>query len=67
MKVDSNKLGTNIHWVCLTCGKRALGRPNNKGKKQLSVSTYHNGICDVCRKEKAVTETRDFGYPIFIV
>jgi len=62
---DSNKIGSEIYWVCFNCGKEALTYPENKDKKQMEVSTVHNGKCDVCKKKKLVTEARDFGYPIF--
>jgi len=62
---DSNKLGSKIHWVCFDCGKEALYLPINKGKKQFLCSTVHNGVCDACKKQKPVTEARDFGFPIF--
>lgn len=65
MKVDSNRLKSNIHWVCNDCGKEALKLPENKCKKPHSISTYHTNTCDVCRVRKAVTATRDFGYPVF--
>jgi hypothetical protein len=68
MKIkDSNSLNTDIHWVCIDCGKRALSNAINIGKKQFSVSTYHNGTCDVCKELKSVTQTRDFGFPKFEV
>jgi len=63
---DSNKLGSKIHWVCSDCGIEALKNSINKGKKQFSVSTCHKGRCDVCNQIKSsVTESRDYGYPIF--
>lgn len=65
MKDDSNNLKSKIHWVCFPCGKSALEFPENKFKKQSSISTVHGGKCDVCGKLVPVTATRDFGYPIF--
>jgi len=62
---DSNKLGSDITWVCFDCGKEALSLPINKGKKQFLCSTVHNGVCDVCKQTKPVTEARDFGHPNF--
>lgn len=62
---DSNKLGSEIQWVCFKCGHDALSLPENKGKKQFSCSTVHTGICDVCGSLQPVTEARDFGYPKF--
>ena len=51
-------------WVCAEC---ALGVLNEEEKTNLKdhLSTFHTGICGVCNKEKAVTEPRDFNYPIF--
>lgn len=43
-------------WICIDCG-------NKYGKPRGNPSTYHNGICEWCGKEKAVTEHRDYGYP----
>jgi hypothetical protein len=62
---DSNKLGSNIHWVCFDCGIEALKNLINKRKKRLLISTYHNDRCDVCGQIKSVTEIRDYGYLIF--
>lgn len=68
VKVDSNKLGSKIHWVCSYCGKQALKLPENKGKQAFTVSTYHIDTCDVCKKDKiSVTETRDFMFPVFLM
>lgn len=44
-------------WVCHDCGSKA--------GKAWTVSTWHQGICGVCTKLKAVTEPRDYGYPDF--
>lgn len=46
-------------WVCQDCGMRA------SAGRAFSVSTYHSGTCDICGKETAVTEPRDFYYPRF--
>lgn len=47
--------------VCSDCGREAALRANTKC---LSVSTYHQGKCEVCgRLFQKVTEPRDFGYP----
>lgn len=48
-------------WVCFDCGNAA--QPDKS--KIFAVSTYHNGKCAVCGEIKAVTESRDFGYPEF--
>lgn len=64
---DSNKIDTKIYWVCCRCGENALALPINKDKKRFSISTYHNGKCDVCLKNnQPVTQTRDFGFPVFL-
>ena len=47
--------------VCAQCGEKAQ---KNK-RKMFSVSTYNIGVCEVCGKERPVTEARDFGYPRF--
>lgn len=65
MKIDSNKLGSKIHAVCMECGKHAMTLPENKGKSQYSISTWHVSTCDVCGERKPVTEPRDFMYPVF--
>lgn len=62
---DSNNLNTDIHWVCFDCGKKALANSINKGKRQFECSTCHTAECDVCKQRKPVTQTRDFGFPIF--
>lgn len=46
-------------WVCQECGEKA-----SKGK-QKTISTWHEGKCDVCGETKSVTEPRDFYYPKF--
>lgn len=56
----SKKLKPYPVWVCDKCALDA-----SEGEKPISLSTYHAGICDVCTKNKAVTEPRDFGYPKF--
>jgi hypothetical protein len=54
MKINKKSL----YWVCQECGSKA-------SKKQFKVSTWHKGICGVCKKEKFVTEPRDFYHPDF--
>lgn len=44
-------------WVCDNCAKKA-----GFVEPPIRASTYHNEKCDVCKKKKAVTEWRDFGY-----
>lgn len=63
---DSNSLESKICWVCNDCGDAALSLEVNKNKRRLLVSTFHLGKCDICNKEKAVTQTRDFGFPVFM-
>ena len=67
VKMNSNSIASSIHYSCLDCGKKALKLPENKGKKQFTISTMYNGHCDVCKKIKTITEVRDLGYPIFNV
>lgn len=45
-----------VCWVCLDCGKQYSKR------KPFLLSTFHTGICDICKKEKAITQARDFHY-----
>lgn len=54
---DSLK-ASEISWVCQQCGEIfGNGRP-----KHIIVSTWHHGECAICGKQKAVTESRDFGH-----
>jgi len=52
------KLENYPEWVCGDCG-------NKYGKWSVGSSTWHEGICEVCNKEKPVTSPRDYGYPNF--
>lgn len=67
MKINSNKLNSKISNVCSDCGHAAMKLPENKGKRPFQVSTFHTGKCDVCKETKAVTQTRDYMYPVFEV
>lgn len=58
MSVNKN-LKPYPNWVCCDCGRAA-----SEGK-QFSMSTYHNGFCNVCEQDAVVTEPRDFFYPNF--
>jgi hypothetical protein len=51
--------------VCQDCGIQ-YGRGIGKGKKQMSLSTWHKGICDICEETANVTEFRDFGYSKYL-
>lgn len=42
-------------WVCADCGMK-------HGRHNPGIATWHLGRCDICGKEKAVTEPRDFGH-----
>ena len=44
-------------WICFDCGHKY-----GAGKNMTTESTWHNGVCGICRKEAAVTEPRDFGH-----
>lgn len=44
-------------WICTACAEK------HGGKLPKHASTWHIGECDVCKKETAVTQPRDFGYP----
>lgn len=43
--------------VCHDCG--------SKYGKAWTRSTWHTGVCGVCKETKSVTEPRDYGYPDF--
>ena len=43
-----------IHWICYECGERY-------GRRGCGVATWHEDVCDICEKKRAVTEPRDFG------
>jgi len=43
-------------WICDECGKKY-------GSRVPEISTFHYGWCEWCDEEKAVTESRDYGYP----
>ncbi len=45
----------NINWVCLDCGKKY-------GRRLPDMATWHKGKCNICGKEKNVTQPRDFGH-----
>lgn len=53
------KLKPYPNWVCQPCGRAA------SGERQFSLSTYHDGFCNVCDSNATVTEPRDFFYPDF--
>ena len=42
-------------WVCAPCGE-------TWGTKACGIATWHVNQCDVCGKNRAVTEPRDYGY-----
>jgi len=46
----------------MDCGDTAAAAAGEK-KDPGAICTMHMGACDVCLREKAVTEPRDFGYP----
>lgn len=54
----------NAYVVCDPCG-RQHGRgfySNGAHRAKSSLSTFHQGRCDICRRKKVVTEFRDYGY-----
>lgn len=69
--MKAKKVEIKIHNVCDDCGIMAntltclvkYCRPPTKVK--FDVSTYVKGICDCCKKEKFITQTRDFYHPDF--
>ena len=44
-------------WICAPCGQ-AHGRGMPAGH----IATWHEGICDICRRSASVTEPRDYGH-----
>lgn len=44
------------NWICHSCGVK------HGNGKQSSISCWHNGKCDICKRETAVTEPRDYGH-----
>lgn len=42
-------------WVCAKCGEKY-------GNRIPHMATWHNGICGVCNRPRAVTEPRDYGH-----
>lgn len=50
---QNKKYGT---WICDACGWKY-------GKRVIEISTYHEDTCDYCGRIKAVTESRDWGFP----
>ena len=64
MKIDSNKLDSNIVWVCFSCGNKADKR---KLKPKSTGVTCHTTTCDVCGEYVGVCNVRNFGYPVFDV
>jgi len=70
-KTSTLKCTKEILQVCDSCGIEArrltylkrFGR--EPGLQKMTISTYHTGICDVCKLNKSVTEPRDFFYPDF--
>ena len=73
VETDSNKLKSEINRVCAECGISAnvltclfkYGKPPKK--LCFGISTYGNGKCDWCGKNKPVTQVRDFFYPDFFL
>lgn len=69
--LDSNNLKTTINQVCSDCWIKANEQTQIKKfweikyPTKFSVSTFHKWICDFCKEEKSITETRDFYYPDF--
>jgi len=54
-----SKLKDYPTWICQECGSKY-----HTGGGTV-ISTWHKNKCDVCGKQKYVTEPRDFGYPKF--
>jgi hypothetical protein len=55
-----NNCNTYPAWVCGQCAV-AHGGIWAKGH----VATFHDGPCGWCGENRAVTEPKDYGYPIY--
>lgn len=70
-ELNSNNLNTTIKLVCSDCWIKANKATQIKKFWEIkyptsfSLSTFHNNICDFCKQEKSVTQTRDYFYPDF--
>lgn len=65
-KLNSNNPLTIINNVCSECGIGASKATYpNREKHSFEISTFHLWICDFCKEEKSITQTRDFFYPDF--
>jgi len=45
-----------LAWICHDCGLK-------HGRDSKSEACVHIGECHWCKKEKVVTQSRDYGYP----
>jgi hypothetical protein len=45
------------HWICAPCGQT-----HGRGMPAGHIATWHEGICDICRRSASVSEPRDFGH-----
>ena len=60
---------SDFNQLCSPCGKVAnylycLKKFGDVSPKPaFNVSTFHKGTCDICGKDKDITELRDFFYP----
>lgn len=72
-ELNSNNSETTIHYVCSDCWieaskltwKNKFPWAREPEKYSFDVSTFHKWNCDFCKKEKSITQTRDFFYPDF--
>lgn len=46
----------DIYYICQKCGIKHCNGP------QFAVSTWSEGVCDICGNTRPLTEVRDFGY-----
>ena len=64
MKIRPKEARLQPDWVCTDCGKQ-WGRwweGSTYVGPTPHCATYHIDVCDVCKKEKSVTEARDHGF-----
>ncbi len=64
-ELNSKHIETSIKDVCCKCWLEARQATYNKWPIDWHVSSYRKWICDLCKKETMITQTRDFGYPDF--
>ena len=49
-------------YVCYDCGHHFLNQSTCPADGVLSVSTFHTGICGLCKTEQSVTHVRAYNH-----